>query len=251
MKQWRKFLVMASSVLLFSALLTNSVAAQYTSTHYETNEVFFGSGGELNQTSPSYSAKSAVGELGIGNSTSSSYQIHAGFNTTEQPFLEFVVTGSNINLGYLSTSAVTTATGTFTVRAWQSSGYIVQTDSTAPTSNGPSPHTMATPASPTASAPGTEQFGIDVVKNANFCGAGCDLGADPVQVPSGGFSSGAAATNYNTSDVFMYHKGDTIARATQSTSITDYTISYIFNISTATPAGQYTFTHVLVATATY
>ena len=246
MKRWRSLTSLSISIGLLFTLLAGSASAQYSSTNYQTNEVFFGSGGELSQTSPSYSAQSSVGELGVGNSASTSYQVQAGFNTTQQPFLEFVVTGSNIDLGYLNTVTATTATGTFSVRAWNSGGYVVRTQSNPPLNTAGSSHTMAAPSSATASAPGTEQFGINLVANSSP-----SVGADPAQVPNSTFSFGAAATGYNTTNLFKYVKGDTIAQSTKSTSITNYTISYIFNISTATPAGKYTFTHILVATATY
>jgi hypothetical protein len=253
MKQWRKVAVMAISCLVFMGLLTNSVAAQYSSTHYETNEVFFGSGGQLcnygtTGYSTNYCAQSAVGELGVGDSTSNNYQIHAGFNTTQQPFLQFIVTGSNINLGYLSTSAATTATATFTVSAWDSTGYIVVNASPPPTNSESPFHTMTNLTSPTLSSPGTEQFGINLEANTSPSIAGS---APPQQLPNSSFSFGQAATGYNNGNYFKYVNGDTIAYSTQSTSITDYTVSYLFNISTATPAGQYNFTHTLVATGTY
>jgi len=251
MRRWQQITLAGVGMLVVTILVSSAAFAQYSSTNYQTNEVFFGSGGELNtcSTGPTgYCAKDAVGELGVGNSASTNYQVQAGFNTTEQPFLEFVVTGSNIDLGYLNTGSVTTATGTFSVRAWNSGGYVVKTQSNPPTSNAPGSHVMAAPSSPTASAPGTEQFGINLVANTSPSIAGS---ADPAQVPNSTFSFGAAATGYNTTNQFKYVKGDTVALSTKSTSITNYTVSYIFNISTSTPSGKYTFTHILVATATY
>jgi hypothetical protein len=52
---------------------------------------------------------------------------------------------------------------------------------------------------------------------------------------------------YNTCGLFKYVKGDTIASSSKSSGETDYTISYIFNISPTTPGGTYSMNHVLVA----
>lgn len=236
--------------ILLALILPNSAFAQYSSPNYRIDQTFFGTGGELDSSSANYRAKTTVGELGVGNTGSANYQLYAGFNTTDDPFLEFVVTGANIDLGYLSTSQVKTATGNFSIRAWQTNGYVVRTESDPPT-NAQGGHQLAPLASQTASSPGTEQFGINLIKNTNFCGAGCDLGDNPQQLPDSTFSFGQAATGYNTANLFKYQKGDIVARSTSSTSVTSFTVSYIFNIDTTSESGQYTFGHVLVATATY
>lgn len=226
------------------------VLAQSSSTNYRVDESFFGTGGELDASSSNYHAKQSAGEVTVGNASSNNYQIFAGFNTTDKPYLEFVVTSSNIDLGFLDPNNVKTATGTFYVRAWLSSGYVVRTQSDPPVNNSGG-HYLTPFGSPTASLPGTEQFGINVVKNTNFCGTGCDLGDDPQQSPNGTFAFGHASTGYDTANLFKYNKGDVIAQSDSSSSVTIYTISYIFNINNQTPSGQYNFPHVIVATATY
>jgi hypothetical protein len=107
--------------------------------------------------------------------------------------------------------------------------------------------------SPTVSSAGSEQFGMNLVAN-NSCpqsGMPGSLGSDPVQVPSSSFSFGAAAANYNTACNFTYNNGDTVAQSTQSSGETDFTISYLFNISSITPGGTYTMNQSLVATSTF
>jgi hypothetical protein len=213
------------------------------STNYQTNEYFFGTGGELDASSTNYRAKTSVGELGVGNTSSTNYQAYAGFNTTDDPFIEFVVTSNTVDLGVLSSGSVATTTGTFSIRAWQSGGYVVRTESDPPTAGS---HQLSPMTSGGSSSPGTEQFGINLVDNSSP-----NIGANPQQVPDSSFSFGQAETGYDTVNNFKYNKGDIIARSTKSTSITAYTVSYIFNISSLTPAGQYTFIQDLVATATY
>lgn len=232
---------------LMMGLMPIRVYAQSSSsTNYRVDQTFFGSGGELDAQSSQYRAKQTIGELGIGNTSSANYQAYAGFNTTDEPFLEFVVTASNIDLGYLDTAAASTATGTFYVRAWQASGYTVRTASDPPTNTAGANHQLTPMTTPGASSPGTEQFGINLKDNS-----GPNVGAEVQQSPDTTFSFGTAATGYDTANSFKYVKDDVIALSTKSTSVTVYTISYLFNINDITPSGQYTFNHVLVATGTY
>lgn len=240
-KQWISF--GAALVMLFSP--APILAQSSSSSNYRVDQTFFGTGGELDAQSTSYRARQTLGELTIGNTSSTNYQAYAGFNTTDEPFIEFVVTAASIDLGYLSTSSASTGTGTFYVRAWQASGYVVRTVSDPPT-NAQGGHQIAPLSSPTASSPGTAQFGINLKDNSTP-----DVGAEPQQVPDATFSFGQASTGYNIANQFKYVKGEPVAESTRSTSITIYTISYLFNISDVTPSGQYTFNHILVATGTY
>jgi hypothetical protein len=214
------------------------------STNYRVDQTFFGSGGELNACSTIYCSKQSVGELAVGNTASTNYGAYAGFNTTDDPYIEFVTTGGSIDLGILSTANATVTSAPFYVRAWQASGYVVQTQSNPPSSNG---YMLNALASQTASSAGSEQFGINLVANTGPY----VIGADPQQVPDPSFSSGIAETGYNTPNVYKYVKGDVIASSPKSTSVTIYTVSYLFNITATTPAGLYTFVHNMVATGTY
>lgn len=237
--------------LVICLSLTGRVFADSSaSTNYQVDQTFFGSGGNLDASSANYRAKQTLGEVGAGNTASPMYQAYAGFNTTDEPFLEFFVTTNTVNLGYLDTASASTTTGTFYVRAWQAEGYVVRTESDSP-KNTQGAYNLAPMTAGGTSSPGTEQFGINLIKNTNFCGGGCDVGNDPVQVPDNTFSFGQAETGYDTTNNFRYNKGDVVARSQKSTSVTVYTVSYLFNISPATPAGEYKFDHNLVATATY
>lgn len=157
-------------------------------------------------------------------------------------------TATNTDLGYLSTSSAATTTWGFSIRTYLASGYIVTNASDPPTAtSGAGTHTLANLTSPTASSPGTEQFGINLVANTSPT----TFGAVPAQIPDSSYSFGQAATGYNTANLFKYVKGDTVAYSPKSSGETDYTISYLYNISTATPAGKYVFNHILVGTSTF
>jgi hypothetical protein len=230
-------------VLLIPATVL-ALPYQSASSNYEVNEVFFGAGGALNDCSTTYCAKEAIGETAVGNPKSTNYQAHAGFNTDRNPYLQFIVNGTNTNIGVLSTGSATTTTGTFSVKSYLSSGYSVVTVSNPPQYNSYTMHALSTP---TASSPGTEQFGMNLVANTSPT----TFGANPSQNPSSAFGFGVAAAGYNTANVYKYVAGNTIADSASSSGETDYTISYLFNISNLTPGGAYSFNDVLVATATF
>jgi len=219
----------------------------YTSNSYGVDEVFMGSGGANDMSSSSYQGRASLGDTGVGNSASSSYQSYAGFTTTSDPYIELIVNSINTDLGYLSTTNASTTTATFTVRTYLASGYTVVNGSDPPLNTQPPTRYLNALASPTAYSAGTEQFGINLVANT----APTTFGANPQQIPGATYSYGAAATGYDTANVFKYVKGDIIASSASSSGSTQYTVSYMYSISEATPAGQYNFNHIVIATSTY
>ncbi len=221
------------------------MAAQSSSNNFQVNEVFFGSGGELNACSTTYCSKQSAGELAVGNTASTNYQAQAGFNTDRTPYIEFTVSNTDVNLGTLNANSTKTATATFTVKAYLAHGYSVVNASDPPSNNS---YTMQTLAVPTASAVGTEQFGINLVANTI---PSIPTSADPTYSPDNTFSFGQVSPDYSTTNLFKYAKDDTVAFSTASTSYTTYTVSYLFNVSSVTPGGTYLLRHVLVATGTY
>lgn len=246
MSVWKQtFKIALFLVLSISSLPAIVLAAQASSSNYQVNEVFFGSGGELNACSTAYCSKQAAGESAVGNTSSPNYQAQGGFNTDRQPYLQFTVSNTNIDLGKLSTTSTKTATASFSIKAYLSHGYSVVNASDPPSNNGYVMQAITT--APTASSAGTEQFGINLVSNTNPI----SFGADKTYTPDSTFSSGQVAADYSNHDMYVYRKNDVIAYSNTSSSYTNYTISYIFNISSVTPGGTYELHHVLVATATY
>ena len=231
------------AILLLVPALT--FAAQSNSSNYQVNEVFFGSGGELNACSTgNYCAKQSAGELVVGNTASANYQAQGGFNTERTPYIEFTTSNTSSDLGTLTPTAAKTANANFTVKAYLSHGYAV-TNASDPPKNGT--YTMQALSLPDNSSPGDEQFGINLVANTDPIG----FGANPTHDPDNTFSFGNITADYSAADTYKYVNGDTVAYSTSSSSFTTYTVSYIFNVSNITPGGQYTMYHVLVATGTY
>ena len=209
-----------------------------------------GSGGELNACGTAYCAKQSAGEVAAGNTAGSAFRAVAGFNTDRTPYLAFSVDATDTDLGTLSQFGTAHTVSTFAVKTYLASGYVVRVESNPPTSDGIA-HQLTPLASATASSAGTEQFGMNLVANTTGCSAPANFGADPVQVPDNTFSFGAVASGYGSCGLFKYVKGDTIASSSQSSGETDFTLSFIYNVSNVTPEGLYTFNGTLVATSTY
>ncbi|MEO8105499.1 MAG: hypothetical protein ABI602_04150 [Candidatus Saccharibacteria bacterium] len=231
-------------MLLVLGMPAVALAAQSASNNYQVNEVFFGSGGELNACSTSYCSKQSAGETAVGNTSSANYQAQAGFNTNREPYIEFTVSNTNVDLGTLTASSTKTATSSFSVKTYLAHGYDVVNASDAPTNGS---YIMNALAVPTPSQTGVEQFGINLVANNNPI----TFGANLTHTPDATFGYGQVGVDYGIPDQYKYAKGDVVAMSTQSTSYTNYTISYIFNVSHVTPGGSYLFRHVLVATSTF
>jgi hypothetical protein len=248
--QWKKQTRLLAALIIMGVVLPLRVAAQTSSSgSYRVEEAFFGTGGEVNLNSNSYNAQGGLGSLGVGNTSSTNFDATAGFLTPGEPYLEFVINTSTVDLGTLTTTSTGTGTATFYVRTYLSGTYSVVTLSQPPTSEGGSVLDAKTTLG--ASQQGTEEFGINVVDNSSP-----DIGANPVNVPDNTFADGQAATGYSTVNSFKYGVGDSIARSqatvgNQAIGQTNYTISYIANVSGVTPAGSYTMVHDLMAVATY
>jgi hypothetical protein len=240
-----KILVVIAFMLLTFGL-SGGVLAQTlpSSTNYNLPESYIGPGGSLDSSSPSYRSNDTAGDVGIGTSSSANFQSQSGFNTTNEPTLSLIVNSSSVAFGSLSTSAATTGTATFRVLNYTSHGYSVYTVGNPPSNSG---HTLAGITSTGPSQAGVEQYGINLRANSSPVA----LGAEPVQVPSTNFSFGGASTGYSTVNNYRYVAGERIAQADVSSGQTNYTISYIVNVSTDSPGGRYTGTQGLVIVGTY
>jgi hypothetical protein len=246
-----------SKLVLLIILLTFIVpikvyAETSTSTSYSVEESAFSSGsGE--GASASFSSQGSAGDLSVGLANSDSYRAYGGPITPNEEYLEMGVTLATIDLdtpsesaGILTNLETATGTATFYVRAYLNSSYVVQTISPPLTSE--SSDTIAPIVLAAIAAIGTEQFGINLVDNATP-----DIGANPAPDPSGAFANGEAATGYGTVDQYQYNNGDIIAQngGNPAWGQTNYTISYIANISGITEAGNYQMQHELVAIPTF
>jgi hypothetical protein len=258
---WR---IMAAGVLAVwpQVLRATSVTdPTFSSSNYSVVESEAGASGYLDGLSSSYRLSPNIDDGGVtlgesagGNSSSTNYQTNSGFSTSAQPTLTLVVDTAAVDLGILSTGAAHVGSATFHVMNYTSYGYVVQVIGPPPTYGARQLTALTTD---TASAAGTEQFGINLRANTSPS----SVGADPVQVPGSNFSYGVAGDGitgtYGTSrpytipNQYRYVSGEVVASSPKSTGQTDYTVSFMANIANTTPSGTYTGGMSIVATGTF
>jgi hypothetical protein len=211
------------------------------SNNYKLDESSIGTSNPIGQQSSNFKLNSATGDIGVGNSASSNFQINAGSKTSADPVLSFSVNSTLTNFGVFSASSPTVATTSFSVMDYTSYGYTVQLVGSPP-SNGA--HTIAPLTTAAQSQFGTEQFGVNLVANTSPS----SIGSNP---DNGAFGFGSVDDNYNTPNYYRYVSGDTIAKSAKSSGVTNYTISYLVNVAGLTPGGKYTTNQTLIVLGTY
>ena len=223
------------------ALSNPAKAEELQSPNYTIREGSIGSGSLNQSSSSSYLITDATGDIGVGTAASDNYNLSAGSKTPSDPTLSFAITSGSPTFPTLSPSSASMTTATFSVLNYTSYGYIVQILGTTPTNNG---YQIPALAENTASSPGTEQFGINLVANTSPE----NIGANP---DNGDYGFGEAAANYAIPNQYRFVNGETIAFAPKSSGLTNYTISYLINVAGLTPGGQYRSASTLVIVGTY
>lgn len=227
--------------LLCVALTPLNVVAQSQSSNYRLIESSIGSGSAIQSSSSNFQARESIGDIAVGNAASSNFQVDSGAITTNEPNLAVSIPSGNIIFPSFSATTPSVTTATFSVLNYTSYGYVVQIIGTPPNNNG---YTIPPLTNGTASVPGTEQFGINLVANTSPA----SIGANP---DNNQFGFGEASPNYGTPNQFRFVSGETVALAPKSSGITNYTISFLVNVAGLTPGGQYTSNQTLVITGTY
>lgn len=207
---------------------TSAFAVTSNSDSYKLSEAQFGAGAQ-NNCSAQYCARASIGSTSGTTSAVST----AEFQPIESsdPRLDVIVDPGISNLGILKPEATSTKTSIIRISNYLTGGYTVQVKGTPPKFGN---HTLATPSSPTASTPGMEQFAINIAANTSP-----GVGSAPLQVPSGIATFGEVSDDYKTPNLFKYVSEDVVASSDEESGRTDYTISFIVNVSPATPAGHY------------
>lgn len=237
--RWVSWIFIAISFAVIGSV--NTLADPLVSTNYRVDESVVGVGDMNIGSSANYQAVNSTGDIGVGNATSGNYQIEAGHTTTPDPALSFVINNGGVNFGSFTAASATVTTTTFTIGNYTSWGYAVQMVGSSLSNNG---HTITAMSTSDTSHSGTEQFGINLVANTSPV----SVGSNP---DNGQFGFGAVATNYNSANNYKFVSGDTIAVAPKSSGITTYTITYLVNVNSLTPGGQYTGDQTLIITGTY
>ena len=213
-----------------------------TSPDYQLIETALGGNGSISAQSSNYQALQSGALIGVGTSTGTNYQAQTGHETTPDPALSFAILSANPSFGTFSPTGTVTATSQFEVSDYTSYGYVVQISGTPPTNAyGHQIQALATNSTPTV---GIEQYGLNLVANT----IPTTFGANP---NFGQFGTGNVAPNYATPNSYRFVSGDEIAYAGKSSGLTEYTISYIVDVSPKTPGGQYTSVQNITCTGTY
>lgn len=147
-------------------------------------------------------------------------------------------TGNYINLGILRPTQASTGTSQMSTYTNDYTGYVLTMLGNTMTSG-----TNVIPAlsTPTLSAPGNSQFGINLRDNSSP-----DTGIDPV-----GPGTGAPATDYDIPDSFTFNNGDIVATSPFSTEANVMTVTYMVNVAGAQPPGVYVTTITYIATVQF
>ena len=99
-----------------------------------------------------------------------------------------------------------------------------------------------TPSTPTASQPGTNQFGINLVQNTLPA-----IGSDP----EGVWANAQPTSDYGQPNKYKYTSGDVVASSPNVSLMKKFTVSYIFNSSPTLRAGVYTTTINYIASGQF
>lgn len=222
---------------------------------YRFDESVIGGGGLIQSNSASYATNGVVlGDTAVGESNSANFSFGAGNKTTPDPTLAFGILDGNVTFQDFTASRTSVAEATFRVMNYTSYGYSVQVSGPTPSNQG---HSIAAldPRDPPQT--GVEQFGINLVANASTptrdsVGKNIDYTAGDVPYSNGPFGkNGHYGADYGTTGEFKYADGDQIAYGSSSSGQTDYTISYVMNVSGSTPGGIYRAAQTLICTGTF
>jgi len=143
------------------------------------------------------------------------------------------------DMGALNSQSTLSAQSEMAVGTNASGGFAI-------TANG-TPMSAATniidsPSVPTASTPGKNQFGINLVENSNPA-----IGKNP----EGEYANAIASPDYGVPNMYMYVPGDVVAYSPNVSLMKKFTVSYILNASPSLRAGVYTTTMTFIASGRF
>lgn len=253
MKEWLGRLTVLLTVLIASGSLVVGVAYadSSSSAHYTFINSDVGGGGLGTSSSLNFQSVLSAGDnavsSGTGNPSSTNYQVAAGSQTPHAPTLSIAIVSAGATFTNLfSPTGPSTAMAQFSVEDYTSYGYTVQIVGDTPHNGSHYIPAMTNGSNgPTTSSPGTEQFGLNLVKNTSPA-----VGNNP-DYGQFGLAAAKPEPNYNSPNSFYYSNGDTIASSPKSSGQITYTISYMVNVGDLTPGGQYASNQSIICTGTF
>lgn len=146
--------------------------------------------------------------------------------------------GSYINFGELSANQAKTGTTDIVVATNAKFGYSLSVYGTTMQSG---VHAISAISGLDVSRPGTSQFGLNLVGNADP-----NVGDDPQ-----GPGAGVPTADYSAPNRYKFVSGDTIASSSGADAYRKYTVSYIVNVPSGQSPGIYVSTLTYIALATF
>jgi hypothetical protein len=188
-----------------------------------------------------YASDDASGALVDLGSVLSEINEGVNFETQVPPMLIFCVggqvapdctsgSGYYTDMGTLNPNNTLTATSQMAAGTNASGGYVITANGTTMEAG---THVINALVSPTVSAPGNSQFGINLVANS-APGIGDD--------PDGDSTNATVSSGYNQPNEFMFQDGGEVASAPNVSLLRRFTVSYIVNSPPDLRAGVYTTT---------
>ncbi|MDB5164295.1 MAG: hypothetical protein JWS12_913 [Candidatus Saccharibacteria bacterium] len=166
------------------------------------------------------------------------------------PYLEFCsaviissqdcsnTSGNFTDLGNLVPSNTGTMTSQFLGATNAIFGYNVYINGTTLTAGNNVIPALSTPA---PSQKGNSQFGINLHANS----------APPIGQALSGSGNASADASYNLANLFTFNDGDTLASTSGASDFNKFTVSYIVNVNTKQPPGQYVTTLTYICLASF
>lgn len=214
--------------------LVATSATMVSDSGYEIWADVIANGGDEQSGSANYSLSDTLGEQ-ASMQTSSNYTGEFGFRTSSSNDAEVLVLSlstASLNLGNLSLTETRSASHTLTVETNSASGVAVTASgSTLTTSGGAT--ISAVGGTATSPAPGTNQFGFNVIYSA---------GTAPVAT---------SQSPYNDTGKYAFQSGATIISSAGAINPTTFSVTYIANRQLNTSAGSYQATMTYTATANF
>jgi len=147
--------------------------------------------------------------------------------------------GNYADMGNLKPDETLRATSQMAAGTNATAGYSIVVYGTTMTAGS---HVINALVTPTASAAGNSQFGMNLVANTDPV-----LGNDP----DGSFTNAVVNPDYATPNMFTYRDGDEVASAPNVSLIRRFTVSYIVNSPPDIRAGVYTTTLTYICTGRF
>ena len=188
-------------------------------------------GGIENSASANYTLGDTIAEALIGPSSTTNSGLYAGFRQMEKnQLLSLSISTGSLNLGQLSDTAAKTATHTLSLLTNSATG--VRVTFSGNTLSGTAGTIPAIGATAAASAPGTGQFGLNVIY-------------------ASGDAAAASQAPYNNAAQYAFDSSLPLITSSGPVSGTDFLATYLANISSGQAAGSYSTAITYTAVANF